>query len=327
MLQSDEREILIDIRFEKADENLKTARLVFDASPDNAASAAYYCVLHSIQALFLQHGISTTKKRGHRSGIDLFNRNFVHAGVFSKEIGAIAGQLETMRNIGVYAIDREVSQDEALRAIADAEKFNAAIRMHVREQQQKESRKATEQNHDIKGQKEQLTQPNKADLGELESERSLQEALERLPFLDPVVKDTLKEFVLRLKEAEGENLMRVVLFGSMARGDFDEESDTDVFVLLKEGDEFQKLMEVSDICSDTSYDMAFDNPENSEQWYVLLSPLVETEQSIERVIKGIPRWRLEPVFEAIREEGVTLFDVGSKREEYPYRVFSTEITG
>ena len=72
MLQSDEREILIDIRFEKADENLKTARLVFDASPDNAASAAYYCVLHSIQALFLQHGISTTKKRGHRSGIDLF---------------------------------------------------------------------------------------------------------------------------------------------------------------------------------------------------------------------------------------------------------------
>ena len=327
MLQSDEREILIDIRFEKADENLKTARLVFDASPDNAASAAYYCVLHSIQALFLQHGLSATKKRGHRSGIDLFNRNFVHAGVFSKEIGAIAGQLETMRNIGVYAIDREVSQDEALRAIADAEKFNAAIRMHVREQQQKESRKATEQNHDIKGQKEQLAQPNKADLGELESERSLQEALERLPFLDPVVKDTLKEFVLRLKEAEGENLMRVVLFGSMARGDFDEESDTDVFVLLKEGDEFQKLMEVSDICSDTSYDMAFDNPENSEQWYVLLSPLVETEQSIKRAIKGIPRWRLEPVFDAIREEGVTLFDVGAKREEYPYRVFSTEITG
>ena len=112
-----------------------------------------------------------------------------------------------MRNIGVYAIDREVSQDEALRAIADVEKFNVAIRTHVREQQQKESRKATEQNHDIKGQKEQLAQPNKADLGEFESERSLQEALERLPFLDPVVKDTLKEFVLRLKEAEEENLI------------------------------------------------------------------------------------------------------------------------
>ena len=172
MLQSDEREILINLRFEKADENLKIARLVFDASPNKAASAAYYCVFHSMQALFLQHELSTTKKRGHRSGIDLFNRDFVHAGVFSKEIGAIAGQLEAMSNIGVYAIDREVSQDEALRAIADAEKFNAAIRTHVREQQQKESRQSTEQTQDTQEQ-EQIAQVNKADLNELESATAL----------------------------------------------------------------------------------------------------------------------------------------------------------
>ena len=66
---------------------------------------------------------------------------------------------------------------------------------------------------------------------ERDAERTLQEAFKRLPFLDPVAKDTLKEFVRRLEEAEGENLLRVVLFGSMARGDYDEESDTDVFVL------------------------------------------------------------------------------------------------
>ena len=172
MLQSDDREILINLRFEKADENLKIARLVFDASPNKAASAAYYCVFHSMQALFLQHELSTTKKRGHRSGIDLFNRDFVHAGVFSKEIGAIAGQLEAMRNIGDYAIDRKVSQDEALRAITDAEKFNAAIRTHVREQQQKESRQSTEQTEDTQEQ-EQIAQVNKADLNELESATAL----------------------------------------------------------------------------------------------------------------------------------------------------------
>ena len=172
MLQSDEREILINLRFEKADENLKIARLVFDASPNKAASAAYYCVFHSMQALFLQHELSTTKKRGHRSGIDLFNRDFVHAGVFSKEIGVIAGQLEAMRNIGDYAIDRKVSQDEALRAIADAEKFNAAIRTHVREQQQKESRQSTEQTQDTQEQ-EQIAQVNKTDLNELESATAL----------------------------------------------------------------------------------------------------------------------------------------------------------
>lgn len=154
MLQSDNREILINLRFEKADGNLEIARLVFDTSPNKAASAAYYCVFHSIQALFLQHKLSTTKKRRHRSGIDLFNRDFVHAGVFSKEIGVIAGQLEAMRNIGDYAIDRKISQDEALRAIADAEKFNAVIRAHVREQQQQENRHPAEQTQDTQAQEQ-----------------------------------------------------------------------------------------------------------------------------------------------------------------------------
>jgi len=69
---------------------------------------------------------------------------------------------------------------------------------------------------------------------ERDMERSLQEALDRLP-LKYAVKKALAEFVRRLHEAEGNNLLRVVLFGSMARGDFDEESDTDVFVLLREG--------------------------------------------------------------------------------------------
>ncbi len=146
----------------------------------------------------------------------------------------------------------------------------------------------------------------------------------RLPFLILAVKDTLKEFVLRLKGGRRRKPDEGCPFGSMARGDFDEESDTDVFVLLKEGDEFQKLMEVSDICFGYLRH-GFDNPENSEQWYVLLSPVsVETEQSIKRAIKGIPRWRLEPVFDAIREEGVTLFDVGANERNILIE-FSTEI--
>ena len=47
-MSGDEREILINLRFEKADENLKIARLVFDASPNKAASAAYFIIVCSI---------------------------------------------------------------------------------------------------------------------------------------------------------------------------------------------------------------------------------------------------------------------------------------
>ena len=87
---------------------------------------------------------------------------------------------------------------------------------------------------------------------ERDAERTLQEAFKRLPFLDPVTKDTLKEFVRRLEEAEGENLLRVVLFGSMARGDCDEESDTDVFVLLREGTDIQLTERVCNIADDVA---------------------------------------------------------------------------
>ena len=43
----------------------------------------------------------------------------------------------------------------------------------------------------------------------------------------------IKEFIQRLRKAEGDNLMQVVLFGSVARGDDHEESDIDIFILLK----------------------------------------------------------------------------------------------
>ena len=137
----------------------------------------------------------------------------------------------------------------------------------------------------------------------------LQEAFESLPFLKPVVKDTLREFVRRLKEAEGENLLRVVLFGSMARGDFDEESDTDVFVLLREGKRAEKNR-VSDIAVNTAYDTAFNDPDNVEEWYTLLSPFVRTEEELKQEIMGKETWLIEPVFTAIREEGVVLFESG-----------------
>ena len=137
----------------------------------------------------------------------------------------------------------------------------------------------------------------------------LQEAFESLPFLKPVVKDTLREFVRRLKEAEGENLLRVILFGSMARGDFDEESDTDVFVLLREGKRAEKNR-VSDIAVNTAYDTAFNDPDNVEEWYTLLSPFVRTEEELKQEIMGKETWLIEPVFTAIREEGVVLFESG-----------------
>ena len=100
----------------------------------------------------------------------------------------------------------------------------------------------------------------------------------------------------------------------MARGDFDEESDTDVFVLLKEGTDIQLTERVCNIADDVATSIS--------DCYVYISPFMEIADSIAEEYKGISRWKFEPVFDAIREEGVTLFDVGAKREEYPYGILA-----
>ena len=138
-------------------------------------------------------------------------------------------------------------------------------------------------------------------------------AFERLP-VDDVVRGALREFVARLEEAEGNDLLCVVLFGSMARGDHDDESDTDVFVLLREGaDACRRTWDVADVAYDAAFDVCFSGPEPLP--FVLISPFVETLDSLSQEQDGSPRWRSEPILDEIRKNGIPLFDRGPFTEE------------
>jgi len=46
----------------------------------------------------------------------------------------------------------------------------------------------------------------------------------------------LESFIARLQERYTNEVLRVLLFGSKVRGDFDEESDLDLFVVVKSND-------------------------------------------------------------------------------------------
>ena len=58
----------------------------------------------------------------------------------------------------------------------------------------------------------------------------------RLRHLPPHERDVLAEFLSRLRERCGDRIAHVWLFGSKARGDFDEESDVDLLIVARDGD-------------------------------------------------------------------------------------------
>ncbi|GHV37981.1 hypothetical protein FACS1894187_16040 [Synergistales bacterium] len=122
---------------------------------------------------------------------------------------------------------------------------------------------------------------------------------------EEVVKKVLREFVKRLKKSEGENLLKVVLFGSMARGDYDEESDTDVFVLLRKGNSHGELgTRISTIAYETDADIC--------RCYTYTAPFIETLEELEERYpkKEYPNgYDFIPIFTSIAEEGVVLYDV------------------
>src|SRR2546428_9352225 len=60
-----------------------------------------------------------------------------------------------------------------------------------------------------------------------------------LSHLTPNERAGLAAFINRLHQAYGANLLRVILFGSKARGDFDDQSDLDVLVVVRmSGDDY-----------------------------------------------------------------------------------------
>lgn len=149
--------------------------------------------------------------------------------------------------------------------------------------------------------------------------------LDDLPFLDEVTKQTLRNFVARLKEAEGDNLAQVALFGSMARGDCDGDSDTDVFVLLWEDVPRERYNAIIDLSMDVSEESGFIKEEGI--WRVDVNPFIKTVEELDEEYQGIPWWRLTLILYEIQEDGVLLYDATGYRQDCADTALSGKLGG
>ncbi len=66
-------------------------------------------------------------------------------------------------------------------------------------------------------------------------------------------KKVVQSFIEELRNKMGDEILKILLFGSKARGDFNRESDIDIFVLVRE-----KTQNIRDKVGDITADYVFD---------------------------------------------------------------------
>ena len=107
------------------------------------------------------------------------------------------------------------------------------------------------------------------------------------------LKNILDEYVQGLFKIIGDDLEQIILYGSYARGDFNENSDIDIMILTDLTDKrledfFEKIVEIA-------YDIECDN-----NFIIHLSPLVKNIDRFNYWLDTIP------FYINIKNEGVTL---------------------
>jgi len=112
--------------------------------------------------------------------------------------------------------------------------------------------------------------------------------------LHPITREALDLFTERIKEHEGDNLRKVILFGSVARGEAQKDSDIDVLAILKKCNTFEEKEKVWKTSVEVMLEM--DNDENA---YLQVLPISEEES------KGLSFYEL--MFN-VDKEGLILYD-------------------
>ena len=99
------------------------------------------------------------------------------------------------------------------------------------------------------------------------------------------------QFIEELKKILGDNLSKVIVYGSYARGDYRDNSDVDIMILVKMSDD-----EIREVKNEI-YDLAFDFELSTG---IDISPIIKNEDQYEYWVDTLPFYR------NVRDEGVVV---------------------
>jgi uncharacterized protein (UPF0332 family) len=120
---------LIEVRMEQASETLHEAHLLSAGhAARGAVNRAYYAMFYAVLALLTTQGLGSSK---HSGAISLFDREFVKAGDFPKELSRALHMAFERPQQADYGELIQLDEPAATRSIEEAEMFIQKVRDYL----------------------------------------------------------------------------------------------------------------------------------------------------------------------------------------------------
>lgn len=108
-------------RFKRAEECLRSAKLLYEAEDFNGSvNRAYYSIFHAIRSVLALEGVDFSK---HSGVISHFRKEYVKTGKFPLEASNIVGDAFMIREDGDYEDLVDINDEQAYKQIENTEKF------------------------------------------------------------------------------------------------------------------------------------------------------------------------------------------------------------
>lgn len=108
-------------RLQVAKEDLEAAYVLLEAeSYRGANNRAYYAIFHAVSAILALEGVAFKR---HKDTLAYFNKNYVAAGIFPREMGRKIVKAEEIRHASDYDTFYITSKEETVQQVETADKL------------------------------------------------------------------------------------------------------------------------------------------------------------------------------------------------------------